>query len=372
MSLKSAISQVPTGQILSKLVHPSVFALIEMPTPLPDPVVSGKEGYTVSTYETKTGKVLVSNDGIRVLIEAWYKADKILMCAIRDRQLDGTDGTSPLTFFPNTDPACNRLPGPGFKACELSIYSMDPATYLDGLNILGSLGNFIADPDYYVWKSFDPKLFFPLWSHAFHIGRGPWQSARPMKGVPAFFVTRAIKLLTELGYHRVDAVPSWFNVARFFEKLGFTFTYGEQELTYRALLAGLNEFSSKAESRALTSPQESWLVALQNIPDSYIPDELRLPARWPVTHTNSYWVRMHRELNEYTPAATEETAQDPLKSTLLSGIRQLRNDKCDDKVQLTLHTRRKCNCSESLGASSPGATSPAATTTHSAQETPAG
>ena len=45
-------------------------------------------------------------------------------------------------------------------AAELSIYSWDPTTYLAGLDVPGTVGHLIADPDHYVWKNFDPATFF--------------------------------------------------------------------------------------------------------------------------------------------------------------------------------------------------------------------
>src|SRR5579883_1475276 len=234
------IAMVPPGQFISRLIHPSVLAAAEISNPLPEPEKSESAGVVSYTYKGKSGRLLMRNDGVRVLVEAWHKESKILMCSIRDRKLDGTDKSSPLTFYPNIDPACNRLPAPDFTACELSIYSWDPSTLLDGVTVEGALGHFIADPDFYVWKNFRPSMFFSLWEQAFHIGRGPWQSARPMKGVPQFFVAEAIKLLKELGYNRVDAVPSWFNVARFFERYGFRFTYGEHEVMYNTLSQALD------------------------------------------------------------------------------------------------------------------------------------
>jgi len=361
MTPRSKLSLVPVDRILSRLIHPSVFELTGIVLSEAEPVMLETDGVVSHTYTSADGKgrILVRNDGIRVLMEGWYKEDKILMCAIRDRQLDGTEESSPLTFYPNRDPACNRLPGPGFLACELSIYSWDPHTYLDGLDIEGTLGHFIADPDHYVWKHFDPGVFFPLWEQAFHIGRGPWQSARPMKGVPQFFVENAIKVLTELGYNRVDAVPSWFNVARFFEPYGFRFTYGEHELMYQGLCEGLKRFADREGRSNLTRPQESWLVSLQNLPDAYIPEELKLPARWPVTHTNTYWIRMHLDLNPYTLPEREEAGE----SGLMKRVRGLRSKDCKNKrkLKVTVPNRGHRACSETLGASSPGATSPKAT-----------
>jgi hypothetical protein len=357
MRFASKLSQVAPDTFLTRLIAPSVFSLIGLSLPLPEPVKEESEDITTYTYSGKDGQVTLRNDGIRILIEAKFGEKPILRCALRDRQLDGSEQSSPLTIFPNTDPACNRLPGPDFLAVELSIYSWDPNSYLDGLDVEGTVGHMVADPDFYVWKKFDPQVFFQLWPQVFYVGRAPWQTAKPMSGVPAYFVRNAITLLKEIGYHRLDAVPSWYNVARFFERLGFGFTYGEHELAYSALTEGLRSYKAKGKNgkNGLTSAQEAWIVALQNVPEAYIPEKLKLPARWPVTHTNMYWVRMHYDLNQYATASAPETG-------LMNSIQSFNETATKPKVEV--HITNRCPCTETLGASSPAATGPAATTTH--------
>lgn len=356
--LSSKLADVPTEELLSRLVHSSVFSLIGLSLKDAKATAAEADGVTSHTYRSDKGHILVRNDGVRILIEGWLGEKPILRCALRDRQLDGTDQSSPLTFFPNTDPACNRLPE-GFLAAELSIYSWDPATYLDGLDVEDSVGHFISDPDFYVWKNYDRDTYLSLWSQAFFLGRAPWQMARPMSAVPVHFVRQAAKLLKEIGYHRVDAVPSWYNVARFFKTLGYEFTYGEHELAYEGIREGLNAFiARKAEegkkARPLTRSQEAWLAALQNIPAEHIPAELKLPCRWPVTHTNQYWVRMHLELNPYDAGKSKAAEK------LLKKITAMRDPShCHDRV--VVHSSGYCPCTDQLGASSPAATSPAAT-----------
>lgn len=368
MRYKSKLSLVPTDQILTRLIHPSVFKLIGVSLPLAEPEKVETEDLTSLTYTGSLGHILVRNDGVRVLIEASFGDRPILRCALRDRQLDGTDGTSPLTFFPNTDPACNRLPAPGFLAAELSIYSWDPNTYLDGLEIQGTVGHFIADPDFYLWKNYDRDTFRNLFVQAFFLGRAPWQTAKPMSGVAAFFVTRAGILLKELGYHRIDAVPSWFNVAQFFNKMGYKFTYGEHEFTFQAIAEGLKRFSRGTDKKtALTRAQETWLVAMQNLPDLDIPKGLKLPARWPVTHTNMYWVRMHLDLNPYTAADAKAAEQakpvDGTSSNLMDQIEQMRSASgCHADITVVVAATSICPpCTHTLGASSPAASGPSAT-----------
>lgn len=358
MRYASKLSEVAPQTYLVRLVHPSVFKLLELNLPLPEPETTETEDIISYTYRGGSGQIVLRKDGIRVLIEAKFGEKPILRCALRDRQLDGTEASSPLTFFPNTDPACNRLIGPDFHAVELSIYSWDHNSYLDGLDVEGTVGHFIADPDFYIWRNFDASTFFKLWEQAFFLGRAPWQTAKPMSGVPVYFVKQATALLKEIGYHRLDAVPSWFNVAKFLDRLGFKFTYGEHGLAYAGLVEGLKLFGAKGMSgaKSLTRAQEAWLVALQNIPAGFIPEALKLPSRWPVSHTNMYWVRMHLDLNPYEKPAAD---QKPATSSLMSNIKSLRST--DGSLELVLHPVSHCPCTDTLGASSPAATSPAAT-----------
>lgn len=347
MRYASKLSQSEPGQVLRQLVHRSIFTLLELPPVLLAPERCETDDLLALTYRGTKGHILFRCDGIRLLIEAFYGDRPVLQCALRDRQLDGTEAGSPLTFFPNTDPSCNRLPAPDFLAAELSIYSWNPDTYLSGLTVEGTLGHFIADPDHYLWKKFDCPTFYSLWEQAVFIGRAPWQTARPMSGVPAFFVEQSAAFLRSLGYHRVDAVPSWFNVARFFHKLGFRFTYGEHEAIFWAILYGLTRFG------ALDSAQQAWLVALQNLPEAYIMPELRLAARWPVTHTNQYWVRMHLDLNPFpAPGKPGGELTERIAALRMAG---------EPPTSPELHTAENCPCMHTLGASSPAATSPAAT-----------
>lgn len=301
MRHSSLISNVSSQDLISSLIHPSVLDVCGIAFGSGNFFEYENLSKDVLTLkmEGEHGSIVVSNDGLRVVIEAYTAGKMILKAAIRDRQLDGTDKTSPLTAFPNSDPACNRLPHPQFRACELSIYSYSPAdTFADSCEN-GSLPHFVSDPDHYIWRQFDADKFFPLFQEALSSGRGPWQKSLPMSGVPSYFVKQSEILLKSIDYHRVDCVPSWFNVARFFEKMKYGFTYGEHLQTYRAIGRSL-----KRNFCHLSLVQQSWIVALQNIPEVYLPEKWRLKARWPVTHTNSYWVRMHKELNRFSPPKT--------------------------------------------------------------------
>lgn len=286
----SLLCQVKPEDAIRRLLSRDLMELLGLPSDLPKGVRVHENSVSTYTYSGRHGHICLAFDGIRLLIQCFSGDKLIFRGALRDRQLDGTDGQSPLTAFPNSDPACNRLPHPQLLAAELSIYSWHPDHFLPDAEP-GEIGHFIADPDHYIWRQFQAKTFFPLLTQAMHTNRAPWQKSIPIPGAACQFVTHAASLLTSLGYHRVDEVASWFNVARFFQKLGYQFTYGEHRAAYEKIVDSLARFSS------LTVQQQAWLVALQNLPQSLIPASLRLDARWPVTHTNQYWVRMHLDLN---------------------------------------------------------------------------
>jgi len=292
MKYSTELSACEPSMLVERLVSSAVFDSIGMKR-LPEAARrDAEEGFVEWRYASGRGSIVAQNDGIRIVIEAFAGKRKALRCAIRDRRLDATTEVSPLTSFPNSDPACNRLPKQGFLAAELSIYSWDPRTLLRGVSKPGSLANFIADPDRLIWASmFEARKVFKLWERAFKCGRAPWQQALPIKGAAIRFVRESELLLSELGYNRADCVPSWLNVAGFFERLGYAFSFGEHECAYRAIKQALAQRFPQA-----SPAQQSWLAALQNIPELSLPRWLRLPGRWAVSHTNMYWIRMHKEL----------------------------------------------------------------------------
>jgi hypothetical protein len=289
----SLLCQV-TPEDAIRLLPSNLMDLLGLTEDLPEGVHEHKDYVSTYTFEGKHGHISLAFDGIRLLILCYHGDKLIFRGAIRDRQLDATERQSPLTAFPNADPACNRLPHPQMQAAELSIYSYHPDHFLDDIDVPGTLGHFVADPDHYIWREFSAQTFFPLLVKAMEINRAPWQRSLPIPGAARDFVTNAATLLTRLGYHRVDEVPSWFNVVGFFKKLGYQFTYGEHAAIYEAIVKSLAPFFS------LAGQQQAWLVALQNIPELLIPSSQRLGIRWPVTHTNQYWVRMHRDLNQFS------------------------------------------------------------------------
>lgn len=319
----SKAMDITDRDVVQRLIHPDVFAKLAVTDVSVEgvifgyksadsvelkvaPIVTWARGIERKDWIFPNGRLTIERDGLEVLAEVFQKQTdasgtsferKVLRCALRDRQLDGTELTSPLCGFPNTHEATNKLPHPDFKAAELSIYCYDPERYLPASEML----DFIMKLDDYLYKRFEPAEFFRLWKKAFEASNmAPWQPAPPLKGVAQHFVEAAGKVLTEVGYHRMDAVCGWYNVVMFFlEKMGFVFTYGEHEAAFGALQNGLQRLEQKV-GRKLNLRERAWVVALQNIPAAFIPDALNLHARWINTPTyTNYVCRIHKDLSPF-------------------------------------------------------------------------
>ena len=319
----SKAMDITDHDVIQRLIHPDVFRKLAVTDISVEgvilgcrsdasgelkvaPIITWARGIERKDWIFPNGRLTIERDGLEMLSEVFHRGQdasgttierKVLRCAVRDRQLDGTELTSPLCGFPNTHEATNKLPHPDFKAAELSIYCYDPERYLGQSEML----DFIMKLDDYLYKRFEPVEFFRLWKKAFEASNmAPWQPAPPLKGVAQHFVEAAGVVLTEVGYHRMDAVCGWYNVVMFFiEKMGFVFTYGEHKAAFSALQDGLRRLEEKV-GRKLNLRERAWVVALQNIPATFIPELLNLHARWINTPTyTNYVCRIHKDLNPF-------------------------------------------------------------------------
>ncbi len=315
----SPVMNIGLADVIQRLIHPEVFSKLRLSSVTvvqdvlhctPDsgepfsvsPILTMEQGKEKREYQLPNGSMIIQRDGLELLVEVFHGTEpdrqrKVLRCALRDRQLDGTKATSPLSTFPNTHEATNKLPHPDFKVAELSIYCYDPERYLPQ----GEMLDFIMGVDDYIYKNFEPLTFFRLWSKAFESSNlAPWQPAPPLKGVAQHFVENAGPLLTEAGYHRMDAVAGWYNAVVFFvDKMDFKFTYGEHHAAFAALQTALKDMDVRVK-RHLNLREQAWLVALQSIPAKFIPDELCLGVRWINTPTyTDYVARVHKDLNPF-------------------------------------------------------------------------
>jgi hypothetical protein len=223
------------------------------------------------------GSICVRRDGYVLQVVGFLDGEEAFEVGIRDRRLDGNGDSgeqSPLNAFPVHHEQANGL-CTGDLVAELSVYSTQPRRYLQP----GLLREFISSPDQtsnrfiYPWSSFNPERFFPLWQQAFDSGLAPWQPSPPIKGLAMHFVPQAEILLTELGYHQVETVPAWFNVAKFFYNMknGYTFVNRSHGDNFKAIETELSELAgrlSPSEDDRTNIPygKEAWIVFLQSIP----------------------------------------------------------------------------------------------------------
>lgn len=253
-------------------------------------------------------RLIIRRDSHQVCMEGFVGRRVVFRCGIRDRSLDGMGKkgkTSSLNHYPVNHELANALPHPDFRSAELSVYSYDLEQKLPR----AQLAKFINDPDSFIfpWKNFRLARFMPLWSEALHSGLAPWQPVPPLKGFAQHFVFAAIELLRKLGYHRVEAVPGWYNAAVFFHhRMNFRFVNLEHEAAFELLERKLAELEEKRACR-FNIREKSWIVALQNIPEFYLqhqfPDYYLGGIHWINSPTSSdYCARFCMDLNDFQPA----------------------------------------------------------------------
>lgn len=278
-------------------------------TELPQPSrIWRNRAKTVETRKYKSGsgcEILVQRDKWELLITATLNGKLLFRLGLRDRSLDGggpRGRKNPLNQFAVTHELANALPHRNFRAAELSVYSYE----LEEQSPSKELEQFVINPDKLIfpWHRFDPKVFFPIWETAFNSGLAPWQQRHPIKGLAPHFVEAACNLLQELGYNRVEAVPGWYNAALFFEKrMGFHYLNLEHELTARALDQQLSACELRLGTK-LSTWQKAWVVALQNVPATYLTGSYSKywlgGAHWTNSPTSSdYCARLGLDLNPF-------------------------------------------------------------------------
>jgi hypothetical protein len=224
------------------------------------------------------GIICVCRDGYALQVFGFLHGSKAFEVGIRDRRLDGNGNAglqSALNNFPVHHEQANGVCA-GIAVAELSVYSTQPSSYLEP----GALRDFIANPDSFIypWSTFNARQFFALWQQALASGLAPWQPSPPIRGLGKHFVEQAEVLLTALGYHQVETVPAWFNVAKFFHNVnGYKFVNPSHRDNFRALEVRLSELSerlscSEEARRDIPYGEEAWYVALQNIPPMILRD----------------------------------------------------------------------------------------------------
>lgn len=309
------IALVSDQAVFARLIPKSVLAQLGFGSEIGNPrrtwrskdkrIETRKYVGTDTTGGGTTNTILISRDGWEVLIRGYRGKELVFRCALRDRGMDGNGmrgGKSPLNPFPVSHELANGLPHRNFKCAELTVYSYD----VTDSPIDARLRTFISDPDRFMfpWSKFDPKAFFPLWEAAFASGLAPWQVHHPLRGFAPHFIDAACDLLQELGYHRVEVVPGWYNAAVFFEKrLGFRYVHAEHEAAAQLLHDRVRELNERLPE-PLTAWQQSWVVALQNVPAAYLTGSYNRfnlgGIHWLNSPTDTdYCARLYKNLNPF-------------------------------------------------------------------------
>ncbi len=186
---------------------------------------------------------------------------------IRDKRYDGTEraNDSPLTDWLYHGPTDEAHP----HSVELSLYSRDPERHHADVTGDHGMAGFLAEP---FGLAGSPE-FLPAWRRAFELAGDPaspvfpGQVAPALSGVAQHFTLGVEPLLRNLGYQRIDNLPSHWNVVHFLRKAGYAITSPDDERAIADLRVALGHLNASGKARGeppLTRAQESWVVLLQS------------------------------------------------------------------------------------------------------------
>ena len=321
----SALSAADDKDVASA-IHKDVYAKLGELRGSSDSVEVKEDGRTFvrRTYEYADGRMLLERDENGLLATVHQKGSdgverEVVKFRVRDRRLDGTPDADqpPLTDWAYSNPA---LDSGGAGAVELSLYVRQPGTFwaethpgemkfeeflrdpfermTDGFKGTLEIGDAARAAFESDWmKAFDNAGLLPREGETRHPdARAPAQNGLPYRGAGRALQDRGEGLARDLGYARVDNVPSWYNVAVFLENGGYKYARSEDaEMmgNVKQALRNLNARREAAGEKRLTSLQESWVVLLQYGRDyGYtVPAEFDLGgAKMPLAMGRNLWM----------------------------------------------------------------------------------
>ncbi len=262
-------------------------------------LIYGQQGYVRYPYvsvchRTAYGALVIKQDFRKIKVSAWVgdvnagKAEMVLLVALRDRRYDGTKAANDtaLLGFPYDNPVNNPLTT-SLNSLEISVYSFLPGSKVKDACGDHELELFVEKPFTFVDR---PEVFLKLFEKAWTSNRGPGQHAAPIKDVSKLLLTGVEAVARHCGYDLLEAACSHYHVAMWFTSNGFVYEYEKDRQLMQNLAAGLKRI--RDEGTPLNRTQQSWVCAIQNLPQEHVPAKLRLGLQWPQDNIrpDSLWV----------------------------------------------------------------------------------
>lgn len=306
-SVKNLLGPVLSGQMKIMETVEGLFPGDEVVNLADHRLYGGQKGYVRfpylhSFYETANGAFVIKRDGTTVQVFCWYGdvhsgcAMIMLETGLRDRRYDATRWAhdSALNPYPIDDPAASPRVTPWAKSVELLVFG-----FLPGTGILQSTGDeeferFVKNPFTFLNRT---DVFLEYLDKVRRTNRSPGQYCQPIADVSKLILPGLEQIAQRRHYDFIEACPSHYHVAKWFEKTGFHYTLAAQRDTLQAFSDGIARI--KASGAELTHSEESWLCVAQSLPEALIPKQWNLfgPV-WPqdLLHQNYLW--MHKPLSK--------------------------------------------------------------------------
>lgn len=261
--------------------------------------------YIRTSYKTAHGALVIKRDGVKVEAFAWSgdvehgKGELMLKVGMRDRRFDGTPraNDSALVDYSYSDPILHKRLSTELSSVELSCYAFLPGSRVSDVTD-EEFERFIENPFRFIA---DPKHFQELFNRAWNCKRAPGQVSASIVDVSKLIVPAFERLARARGYDLMEAAPSHYHVARWFQREGFSFSDPTQAKTFADIVAGLEKI--RAAGHPLTRTQQSWTCVVQSLPAELIPAHLNMNGPlWPQTNTDDICLWMYRPLSDKAKA----------------------------------------------------------------------
>jgi hypothetical protein len=265
--------------------------------------------YIENVYKTRNGALVIKRDGVKLEVLAFFgdyehgKGEFIFKVALRDRRFDGTRraNDTALLSYEYDDPALNtplEVNGRRLRSVELSIYGFMPGARIVDATGDQDLDDFVRNPYTFLDR---PVLFLELFNKAWNSKRSPGQVATPIPDVAKRVIGGLEYLAKKKGYEVIQNAPSHFHVLMWGLSTGYTITDPAMAQIVSDFKAGIKRI--KESGVQLTRPQESWVCALQSLPEDLIPPELRMRGpQWPQNNIDQKNLWIHKALTDEAKA----------------------------------------------------------------------
>lgn len=249
-------------------------------------------------HRTADGAFVTQKDGVKIKALGFHgnvnagTGELIYIAALKDRRFDGSlrGNDSALLHFPYSEPS--NLPlvaAEKGRSVEISIYGFQPRSRLKDATGDKEYDLFVEQPFTFLDR---PDTFLKHFWYAWNTAHGPGQHACAIPDVAKHSLAGFERIARFCRYDLIEAATSHYNVAMWFAKQGYRYSFKKDVALMAAFAAGLKNI--RDSGHPLTRQQQSWVCVLQHLrPVELIPPHLYLGGiQWPQNNIdqNNLWM----------------------------------------------------------------------------------